>query len=97
MEQLDQRGWLLGGESSGHLVCLDRTSTGDGTVAALQVLDALRREGLSLREAALAAPLLPQTVRASTKVEAWLDCFLSEKSKSCVGQPSEGWRMEDGG
>ena len=62
MEQLDQRGWLLGGESSGHLVCLDRTSTGDGTVAALQVLDALRREGLSLREAALAAPLLPQTL-----------------------------------
>ena len=55
MYQIDQRGWLLGGESSGHLVCLDRTSTGDGTVAALQVLDALRREGLSLREAASAA------------------------------------------
>ena len=62
MEQLDQRGWLLGGESSGHLVCLDRTSTGDGTVAALQVLDALRREGRGLREAVTEAPLLPQTL-----------------------------------
>ena len=62
MEQLDARGWLMGGESSGHLVCLDRTSTGDGTVAALQVLDALRREGRGLREAVAEAPLLPQTL-----------------------------------
>lgn len=62
MEQLDQRGWLLGGESSGHLVCLDRTSTGDATVAALQVLDALRRQDCTLREAVAEAPLLPQTL-----------------------------------
>ncbi|MFP1683618.1 phosphoglucosamine mutase [Alloalcanivorax sp. C16-1] len=62
MEQLDDRGWLLGGENSGHLVCLDRTSTGDGTVAALQVLDALRREQRTLREVAAEAPLLPQTL-----------------------------------
>ncbi|GAA5129766.1 phosphoglucosamine mutase [Alloalcanivorax gelatiniphagus] len=62
MEQLDERGWLLGGENSGHLVCLDRTSTGDGTVAALQVLDALRREQRTLREVAAEAPLLPQTL-----------------------------------
>lgn len=60
MEQLDQHGWLLGGESSGHLVCLDRTSTGDGTVAALQVLAALCEEGVALHEAAAAAPLMPQ-------------------------------------
>lgn len=60
MEQLDEHGWLLGGESSGHLVCLDRTSTGDGTVAALQVLAALCEESVTLHEAAAAAPLLPQ-------------------------------------
>jgi phosphoglucosamine mutase len=60
MEQLDEHGWLLGGESSGHLVCLDRTSTGDGTVAALQVLAALCEENVTLHEAAAAAPLLPQ-------------------------------------
>ena len=42
---------VLGGEASGHLLCLDRASTGDGIVSALQVLEVLRRRGLSLREA----------------------------------------------
>ncbi|MZR64325.1 phosphoglucosamine mutase [Alcanivorax sp. DP30] len=62
MEQLDQRGWLIGGESSGHLVCLDRTSTGDGTVSALQVLAALARRKVSLAEAVADVALLPQTM-----------------------------------
>lgn len=62
MEQLDGRRWTLGGESSGHLVCLDRTSTGDGTVAALQVLQALCRDGITLQDAAGGAPLLPQSL-----------------------------------
>lgn len=62
MEQLDQRGWLIGGESSGHLVCLDRTSTGDGTVSALQVLAALSRRDQSLAEAVADVTLLPQTM-----------------------------------
>ena len=62
MEQLDQRGWLIGGESSGHLVCLDRTSTGDGTVSALQVLAALSRRDQSLAEAVADVALLPQTM-----------------------------------
>lgn len=62
MEQLDQRGWLIGGESSGHLVCLDRTSTGDGTVSALQVLAALARRKQSLADAVADVALLPQTM-----------------------------------
>ncbi|MED5238535.1 MAG: phosphoglucosamine mutase [Pseudomonadota bacterium] len=62
MEQLDQRGWLIGGESSGHLVCLDRTSTGDGTVSALQVLAALARRHQSLADAVADVALLPQTM-----------------------------------
>ena len=62
MEQLDQRGWLIGGESSGHLVCLDRTSTGDGTVSALQVLAALARRGDSLAEAVADGAMLPQVM-----------------------------------
>lgn len=62
MEQLDQRGWLIGGESSGHLVCLDCTSTGDGTVSALQVLAALSRREQSLAEAVADVALLPQTM-----------------------------------
>jgi len=43
LEQLVERGWLFGGESSGHLLCLDCHTTGDGIIAALQVLTALRR------------------------------------------------------
>ena len=42
MEELQTRQWLYGGESSGHLICLDTTTTGDGIVAALQVLAAMR-------------------------------------------------------
>lgn len=48
MELLHQRGWSLGGESSGHIICLDRTSTGDGIVSALQVLDVMRASGQPL-------------------------------------------------
>ncbi|CAB3735949.1 MULTISPECIES: phosphoglucosamine mutase [Achromobacter] len=48
LEQMQSRGWLYGGESSGHLLCLDCHSTGDGIVAALQVLTALRRNSTTL-------------------------------------------------
>lgn len=50
LEQLLERGWLFGGESSGHLLCLDCHTTGDGIVAALQVLTALRRGGQPLAQ-----------------------------------------------
>ncbi len=60
MEALDRHGWLLGGESSGHIVCLDRTSTGDGIVSALQVLAALTHQNISLREALAALKPVPQ-------------------------------------
>jgi len=50
MQELKSRGWLLGGESSGHLICRSLTSTGDGIVAALQVLQAMQRTGKSLHE-----------------------------------------------
>ena len=45
LAELLSRNWNLGGESSGHLICLDMTTTGDGIVAALQVLAAMRRSG----------------------------------------------------
>jgi phosphoglucosamine mutase len=48
MAELEARGWQLGGESSGHLVCLDKTTTGDGTVSALQVLAEMVGSGSSL-------------------------------------------------
>lgn len=50
LEQMQSRGWLYGGESSGHLLCLDCHSTGDGIVAALQVLTALRRNSATLAD-----------------------------------------------
>lgn len=48
MEMLSEKGWLFGGENSGHILCLDRQTTGDGIVSALQLLTALREEGVSM-------------------------------------------------
>lgn len=62
MEQLVQRGWLLGGEGSGHLVCLDKTTTGDGIVSALQVLEVMVETGKSLSELKSGMQKLPQTM-----------------------------------
>ena len=60
LEQLRNRGWLYGGESSGHLLCLDSHTTGDGIVAALQVLAALQRSGETLAQWVSALRLYPQ-------------------------------------
>lgn len=60
LEMLQERGWLFGGESSGHLLCLDCHTTGDGTISALQVLAAIRRSGLSLPALTAELTLLPQ-------------------------------------
>jgi phosphoglucosamine mutase len=50
LELLKQKGWLIGGEGSGHLLCLDQHSTGDGTIAALQVLSAMSLSKKSLAQ-----------------------------------------------
>ncbi len=50
LEMMKERNWSLGGESSGHIVCGDATTTGDGIISALQVLRALRKTGKSLAE-----------------------------------------------
>ena len=52
MEQLLDKNWCLGGESSGHLICLNQTTTGDGIVAALQVIASIVEQGKSLKELA---------------------------------------------
>jgi phosphoglucosamine mutase len=62
LERMHARGWLYGGESSGHLLCLDNHSTGDGTISALQVLSAIRRSGRSLPELTEDLVLFPQTL-----------------------------------
>ncbi len=60
--ELRQRGWKLGGEASGHILCLDRTSTGDGIVSALQVLEIMLRTGKSLAELCRGFEKFPQTM-----------------------------------
>jgi phosphoglucosamine mutase len=60
MELLQQKGWQLGGENSGHIISLDKHSTGDGIVSALQVLHALRMKQQTLAQAAGDLHMYPQ-------------------------------------
>ena len=76
MELLQQKGWQLGGENSGHIICLDKHSTGDGIVSALQVLEALRSSKQSLAQAAQDLVMYPQiliNVRVTGKAAELLD------------------------
>jgi len=60
LELMQEKGWPLGGENSGHIICLERHTTGDGIVAALQVLAALRERNETLAEACTDLTLFPQ-------------------------------------
>ena len=62
LEELDKRGWILGGEGSGHLLALDRHSTGDGVISALSVLAACTRAGRSLAQLLSDLTLFPQVL-----------------------------------
>jgi phosphoglucosamine mutase len=62
LEELIARGWHLGGEGSGHLLALDRHTTGDGIVSALQILHALQRSGKTLAALLEDVTLFPQTL-----------------------------------
>ncbi|PCJ22772.1 MAG: phosphoglucosamine mutase [SAR86 cluster bacterium] len=62
MREMLDRGWDLGGESSGHIICLDKTTTGDGIVSALQVLVAITTSGKSLAELTSKMHKLPQSM-----------------------------------
>ncbi|MGO4331349.1 phosphoglucosamine mutase [Cupriavidus sp. 2TAF22] len=72
LEELNKRKWVLGGEGSGHLLCLDRHTTGDGIVSALQVLAALRRSGKTLAQLLEGVSLFPQTL-INVRVEKGFD------------------------
>jgi phosphoglucosamine mutase len=62
LEELHARGWQLGGEGSGHLLALDRHTTGDAIVSALQILEAVRRSGQPLAALLDGVALFPQTL-----------------------------------
>ncbi|HRK56238.1 MAG TPA: phosphoglucosamine mutase [Burkholderiaceae bacterium] len=86
LELLEQKGWLWGGEGSGHLLCLDRHSTGDGIVSALQVIAAMRRSGQSLAQLTQDLALLPQAlinVRLDPGVS-WASHTGLQRERECV-------------
>jgi phosphoglucosamine mutase len=83
MELLHQNGWELGGENSGHIICLDKHSTGDGIVSALEVLHALRTQNVSLSEAAGDLKLYPQ-VLINVRVAKGVDCLGHADVKAAV-------------
>lgn len=60
LELMQEKGWLLGGENSGHIICLDKHTTGDGIIAALQVLAALQQDGETLQQACADLSMYPQ-------------------------------------
>lgn len=62
LEELRKRDWMLGGESSGHIICLDRTTTGDGLVAALQILAYVQESGEPLANLRAGMTRYPQVL-----------------------------------
>jgi len=62
LELLRKRGWFVGGEASGHILCLDLTTTGDAIVAALQALTPMVEQGVGLRELTQGMSKLPQVM-----------------------------------
>jgi phosphoglucosamine mutase len=85
LEVMQEKGWILGGEGSGHLLALDKHSTGDGIISALQVLSALKRSGKTLAEIAGEVTLFPQTL-INVRVPAGFDwlknaAMVAEKEK----------------
>ena len=72
LELLQERGWQVGGEGSGHLLVLDKHTTGDGIISALQILSALRRSGATLSAITSELSLWPQTL-LNVKIKAGFD------------------------
>ena len=73
---MKEKGWIFGGESSGHIICLEKTSTGDGIISALQVVKAMTNTGLSLADLAAGMSKYPQrmiNVKAELSKKVWLD------------------------
>lgn len=87
LELLNKNGWQLGGESSGHIVCLDKHTTGDGIISALQVLYALRDSKLNLREATSDIKLFPQRL-INVRVAKGLN-YLNNASIQAIVQQAE--------
>jgi phosphoglucosamine mutase len=83
IEKMKETGGSVGGESSGHIICLDKTTTGDGIIAALQVLCEIRRTGNSLHELQSLVTKYPQTL-VNVRVKGMIDLTQDEAILSVV-------------
>ena len=83
LAMLRENGGVLGGETSGHLLCLDRTTTGDGLVSALQVLAAMKHTGRPLAELTAGMPRFPQ-VMVNVRVKERIDPARSPAIQAAV-------------
>ena len=83
METMLQQGWQLGGENSGHIICLDRHTTGDGIISALQVLHALRDNQQTLAQAVAGLTLYPQ-ILLNVRVAKGADCTTHASVRAAV-------------
>ncbi len=85
LELLKQKGWIIGGEGSGHLLCLDQHSTGDGTIAALQVLAAMSQNKKSLAQLLEKVTIFPQ-VLLNVKFKSGYNWKSDEKLKQQIAK-----------
>jgi len=85
MELLSRDGWMLGGESSGHIICLDRTTTGDGIVSALQVLYAMARSDQPLHDLKTGMTKYPQHME-NVRVNGKVDLASSERIQLAISE-----------
>jgi phosphoglucosamine mutase len=85
LAMLREHGGVLGGETSGHLLCLDRTTTGDGLVSALQVLAVVKRTGRPLAELTAGMPQFPQ-VMVNVRVRERIDPRQSPAIQAAVSR-----------
>ena len=85
LELLKHKGWLIGGEGSGHLLCLDQHSTGDGTIAALQILAAMKLSNQSLPQLLNSVKIFPQ-VLLNVKFKAGYDWKTDASLKFQIAQ-----------
>ena len=88
MELLQQDNWYLGGEGSGHIICLDRTTTGDGIISALQVLYAMRQYDATLHDLKSGMQKFPQLL-INVKVKQKVDLSKSQNIQAAVNQAEQ--------
>ncbi len=88
LERLQQNGWNLGGESSGHIICLDANSTGDGIVSALRILAVMCSRSKSLQELKQGMTKFPQTL-INVPIAARVNIINNPQIKSAVSAAEE--------